>query len=100
MWLGPPAMVRKMQALALAGRCGGFGASGPGAGGLSSACNMALRATVPRVAPRPNSSSRRSVDINELVGVHQHQAQVRQRPRLRADVPRLHVRDEVLVNIQ
>ncbi len=28
MWLGPPAMNRKMTDFALAGLCGGFGASG------------------------------------------------------------------------
>src|SRR5262245_40456515 len=91
-------MVRKMHAFAFAGKCGGFTVSGKSDG--SSPRSSALSATVPSVAPRPNRNSRRSVDINELVGVQQHQTQVAESPGVRADVPRLQISDVIFEDIE
>src|SRR6516165_5067771 len=91
-------MVRKMQDFALAGRCGSFTASGEAGG--SSPRSKAFSATVPSVAPRPNRNSRRSVDIDELARVQQHQTQVGERPRFPADVPRLQIGDEVFEQVE
>src|SRR5258708_37792257 len=99
MWLGPPSMVRKMQALAFAGWCV--------AACSRSCCRSAVRAMLPSPALEPKINWRRlcckvpaltlgaiwesSVNIQELVGIHQHQGQVAERPGLRAHIGGLQV---------
>src|SRR4051812_27731144 len=60
---GPPSIMRKMQFFARAGRCGGFG-PGASAARVSRAVS-AVRATLPRLAPRPYRKSRRVGLVNE-----------------------------------
>src|SRR5689334_15560208 len=84
-----------MTCFALAGKLGGFGASGltsEDAASSPSCSNSAHRATIPKPPPARARNSRRdpyggamcgnprgsSFDINELVQVEQHEAEIRQ----------------------
>src|SRR5262245_49982089 len=69
MWLGPPSIMRKMQALAFASACGFFGASGE-AVRFSSAASRAEKATLPSEAPRPYRASRRVSMVGTLRQKH------------------------------
>src|SRR5262249_5882714 len=73
--LGAPSMNSQITALALAGKCVGFGANGPvpsqpagparscgGAARRASRCRRSASATAPNPAPAFRSSSRRSYD--------------------------------------
>src|SRR5271170_5165487 len=62
-------MNRKMQALALAGKCCGRGASGPALVEGCSFASSALKATVPSVAPSPYRKSRRLGSEKGCMGV-------------------------------
>src|SRR5262245_37328524 len=85
-WLGPPAMNRKMTARALAGRWGGFAASG--SAGAARACSWSksaasARPPKPQKASRMNSRRERvgrawgqaSGDIQELIEVEQREGE-------------------------
>src|SRR5262249_18067718 len=89
-WLGPPAMKRKMTARALAGRWGGFAASG--SAGAAWACSWSKSAASAR-PPKPQKASRinsrrervgrtwgrASGDIQELIEVEQREGEFPQR---------------------
>src|SRR5438552_13746553 len=105
MWLGPPSIIKKITLRAFAGKCPGLAASGPFASAAparSSRVSMAVNATLPKLAPSEYSHSRhdRSIDVNKLIGVHQHQADVRQTPRLGIDIVRLQIGHEIGVDVQ
>src|SRR5580704_10166447 len=88
-WLGPPSMKTQITDLALGGKCGAFGASGSSAGTLAPARlspSSAEKASAPNPLPVFHRNSRRdrflierpSVDVDELVRVHQGLAEVHQ----------------------
>src|SRR5215467_15276804 len=81
-WLGPPSMVRKMHALALAGICCGLGESTPA---RARSCSSSAESATD---PIPLSRVRRLnlIDIYEFVGIKQRERQVRQRPHFRRHI--------------
>src|SRR5262245_24794531 len=103
---GPPSIIRKMHPLARAGTWPGRGSKGPadrGAEAFVSCASRLVSAMLPRPAPRPYrkprrvgivGASSRSIEVGELVGVDQHQADLRQPAHLGADVGREQVGDE------
>src|ERR1043166_5333432 len=74
MWLGPPSISRKMQALAFAGTICGFAARTPAR--ARSLARSAVKATPPRPYPRRYMNWRRSIDIHKLVGVEEDEAEI------------------------
>src|SRR5262245_56333120 len=106
MWLGPPSMRRKMQLFARARKWPGRGASGsaaaaPPSARAASAASSQLRATEPSPAPSWKMTSRRlvswgagsalmrSLEVDELIGIDEDEAEVGERGELGLEEARL-----------